>query len=511
MDMWTTTSTEPPRAAKTGNEPPPQIDPATSLAAPKLEAHRLHQRIQKAVLEERRAIREIALGLSAMRRGRFQRQLGYADLAEYGEQCFGFKTGKTRQLARLGDRLPELPVLSRALDEGEIGWSKARYLAQVATRETDGEWVLAGLQHTCRELEEMVSRTRRGDPPREPTEEIDAPRFVWASIRFEAQHYEMLMRALTRIRRKLGDPDLSLGQLMLILSERELAGDHDRDFHGDDAAFGPHPPPEGDVTTTDAPLVPGPAEGNLNSWRASYLIVAHRCPECDRAWMETRTGKVELGREARSQIEEDAEVINGDDSAGPIGHMGRTIPPATRRAVLARDGCRCRVPGCRHDRYLALHHLKPFSEGGTHTTENLVTVCTTHHDLLHRDVIRARIRGDGSLGWTRGGGEPLATLLSMDGDHAELDHGYLSKFDGRAGQWDLLEPCEVDAALALDGAATPWRRDVSDLRFVSKEERLSASPAARFPAGRSLSRAGDEIGPAPMWMGRPIEDPLRGS
>jgi hypothetical protein len=55
-----------------------------------------------------------------------------------------------------------------------------------------------------------------------------------------------------------------------------------------------------------------------------------------------------------------------------------------RRAVLARDRQRCRVPGRTHGALLDIHHVRPLSEGGRHDPENLVTLCGAHHRAIHR-------------------------------------------------------------------------------------------------------------------------------
>jgi hypothetical protein len=62
----------------------------------------------------------------------------------------------------------------------------------------------------------------------------------------------------------------------------------------------------------------------------------------------------------------------------------QTIPPALRRAVLLRDhGC-CRVPGCKNTLYLDLHHIQLRSDGGRHSLQNILSICTVHHRALHR-------------------------------------------------------------------------------------------------------------------------------
>jgi hypothetical protein len=45
------------------------------------------------------------------------------------------------------------------------------------------------------------------------------------------------------------------------------------------------------------------------------------------------------------------------------------------------------VPGCRHANYVDVHHLVPRSDGGRHTSENLVTLCSAHHRAIHRSEV----------------------------------------------------------------------------------------------------------------------------
>ncbi len=70
----------------------------------------------------------------------------------------------------------------------------------------------------------------------------------------------------------------------------------------------------------------------------------------------------------------------------------RKIPDPIRRAVLVRDQYRCQNENCAwtHDmwnpsdpRFLELHHIKPHAKGGDNSAENLITLCTVCHDVIH--------------------------------------------------------------------------------------------------------------------------------
>ena len=72
----------------------------------------------------------------------------------------------------------------------------------------------------------------------------------------------------------------------------------------------------------------------------------------------------------------------------------RHIPAEVKHAVNLRDGHRCAFihpdkSRCRSERWVELHHVKPWSHGGKHTAHNLSTLCQRHHAFLHDRADRA--------------------------------------------------------------------------------------------------------------------------
>ena len=72
-----------------------------------------------------------------------------------------------------------------------------------------------------------------------------------------------------------------------------------------------------------------------------------------------------------------------------VHHGSRSgIPPALRRAVLARDN-RCTIDACTSAYRLEVHHILPKSKGGDNAPENLTTLCWWHHHVaVHRRGMR---------------------------------------------------------------------------------------------------------------------------
>jgi Domain of unknown function (DUF222) len=78
-----------------------------------------------------------------------------------------------------------------------------------------------------------------------------------------------------------------------------------------------------------------------------------------------------------------------------ITHAARTIPPSTRRALVARDR-HCVFPGCdRPSPWCDGHHLIFWGDGGPTKLENLGLVCGAHHRKVHEEGWKLRREKDG--------------------------------------------------------------------------------------------------------------------
>jgi hypothetical protein len=104
------------------------------------------------------------------------------------------------------------------------------------------------------------------------------------------------------------------------------------------------------------------------------------------------------GERPREWANDDAEAAKSADSSAheppaeprqralTPRQRGRYVAAADRRAVFERDGRRCSYVDshggrCRETRYLELHHLKPFAQGGANLASNLTLRCAAHNAL----------------------------------------------------------------------------------------------------------------------------------
>ncbi|MGZ3721430.1 MAG: HNH endonuclease [Bdellovibrionales bacterium] len=73
-----------------------------------------------------------------------------------------------------------------------------------------------------------------------------------------------------------------------------------------------------------------------------------------------------------------------------------------KHAAFKRDQGRCTFQDekghrCDSDRWVEIHHIVPVSQGGTNDPENLTTLCSFHHDLIHQLSLPI----DGQITWLR--------------------------------------------------------------------------------------------------------------
>jgi hypothetical protein len=104
-----------------------------------------------------------------------------------------------------------------------------------------------------------------------------------------------------------------------------------------------------------------------------------------------RTGELDhagaIAGEALRRLACDASVVRlvmaGRSEPLDVGRRTPVVPPAMRRALVARDRG-CRFPGCeRPHSWCDAHHVTHWADGGRTAVSNLVLLCRRHHRSIH--------------------------------------------------------------------------------------------------------------------------------
>jgi len=127
-------------------------------------AARVDAALRQAVAACDRAQRSAVLWFAEVMRRELYRELGSASLEQYATEGLGFSRGRYWQFRRLAEDLERLPRLRQAVATGEIGWTKARHVARVATETTEADWVAKGKALGRRQLAAEVKKARDDGP-----------------------------------------------------------------------------------------------------------------------------------------------------------------------------------------------------------------------------------------------------------------------------------------------------------------------------------------------------------
>jgi hypothetical protein len=314
--------------------------------------------------------------LRALRTGAHLR-LGYGSFREYAGRLFGYSPRLAQEKIRVAEALEELPELSRELQQGSVSFSAARELTRVATAATERKWLDAACGRAIREVEELVSGHRPGSLP----DDAPDPRAKRHVLRLEVSGEVLatFREAMAKVRRDAGEA-LDDDAAVLLLCRQALEGPRD--------------------------------EG-----RSSYQVALTVCEHCRNGTQQGRGELVAVAPEVVEMAECDAQHLGRFGASDePLGvdsntHVGthratQAIPPALRRAVIRRDAGRCRVPGCRHAVFTDVHHLRPRSEGGANSLENLATLCSAHHRSIHRGELFTEGTASNGLAFRHADGTP---------------------------------------------------------------------------------------------------------
>ena len=339
---------------------------------------------------------------------------GLASCAQWLNWQCGIGRVAAREKVRTARALESLPKIAAAFGEGRLSYSKVRALTRVATAETEDTLLHIALNGTAAHVERTVRCFRRVQRETERSEADAIHERRYLSCRREYDGSFTLQARLT--------PEA--GELLLKALQAAEAQLEER---AGDAEAGESVPPCESVSAETPPrsvcqrradaleqivqrfLAGG---GSRSSAGAHELVVhiAHDAlpdvPKSSGAAFDNGHGvAVETARRLGCDGALVGVVEGAQGEPLAVGRRTRAVPPAIRRALRVRDGD-CRFPGCDRSRFVQAHHIRHWADGGETTLDNLVTLCSFHHRLVHEGGYGVRVRGD-AIEFTRPDGRVI--------------------------------------------------------------------------------------------------------
>jgi hypothetical protein len=358
----------------------------------------------------------------------FDRREGWSDggtpsCAHWLNWKCGIDLGAAREKVRVAHALGKLPRVAAAMERGELSYSKVRALTRVACAQTEEYFLNVALHGTAAHVEKLVryyrraldaeelSREARQQATRKVSYFYDADGSLILKARLPAELGALLVKALDVALKDSAAKDVSAetgaakraeGVTVQSLGERPSWGARRADALG---------------RIAESFLQHG---GNDVSGGDRQQIVLHVDIETLRDGHAGRCefeGGPSLAAETARRLACDASVVtlveNEEGEPLNVGRKTRTIPPAIRRALNARDRG-CRFPGCPNTRFVDAHHIQHWVQGGETKISNLVQLCRFHHRQVHEGKVVVQTLDDGALRFVRPDGR---TFDSIATDH----------------------------------------------------------------------------------------------
>jgi hypothetical protein len=339
---------------------------------------------------------------------------GFKSCAHWLNWRTGLAMGAAREKVRVARALARLPKLSGAMSRGALSYSKARALTRIATPETEVELAEFARCATAAHVETLVRAWRRVDRIAEA--EDDRRRHASRHLDTWTDEDGMLV-----VRGRLSPEVGAVVQRALEAASDRLnheADDAHRTAVGDPRPEDQESPSPGQRRADALGLIAEAAlAADLDGGTAGdrYQVVVHvdeRVLEVDpgagQSALEAADG-MHVPAETCRRIACDAATVvmrhDGDGTVLDVGRKTRTIPPAIRRALTARDR-RCRFPGC-DCRHCDAHHVRHWADGGGTRLDNLVLLCRRHHRAVHEEGFAVELDDDGGARFFRPDGRLL--------------------------------------------------------------------------------------------------------
>jgi len=161
------------------------------------------------------------------------------------------------------------------------------------------------------------------------------------------------------------------------------------------------------------------------------------------------------------------------------------------------------ITGCTHRRYLDAHHVKHWIDGGETKLSNLLSLCRTHHRLVHEGGITISVRDAGGWRFVRPDGRPFDDLRDSrptpyDGTELQATHAALELPIDRktaACRWQAGERMDYELAVWVlcnhaEVAQRKLSAETSSLAAAQQQSPRPDEPGNRQGGNREADRAG---------------------
>ncbi len=265
---------------------------------------------------------------------------------------------------RVSHALGSLPHVGQGFFDGELSWDQLRAITRVATADTDLEWATQGPL-----MDPTQIRATRPAPS--DTDVVDV--YAERSVRWRFREQRPVMEMFVSM------PDAEGAALATAIMRRA-------NQYGPDPITGRFESFEARCADALAQIASEALSADPDPDRATVVVHTNLETLLTGDGSATLDAGVAVSQQTLWRLTCDARLqlalTDPDGTVVGVGRTTRTIPAWLRRLVLARDGG-CQFPGCGRKRWVDVHHVIHWADGGPTDLDNLIALCKAHHRLIH--------------------------------------------------------------------------------------------------------------------------------
>jgi hypothetical protein len=413
----------------------------------------------------------------------FDRRNGWCDgrlhsCAHWLNFKVGLNLGAAREKIRVAHALEGLPKIAASMARGELSYSKVRALTRIACDTTEDGLLMMALHGTAHHVERLVRHYRQVEHAEELAREERQEERSKLSCWYDSDGSLIVQGRIPALQGAIFEKALEAAMEAVPATEPispKKYPDWD-DPEEPPVALRTYGARRADALTLMAEsfLQHGPAQSTADRYQVVVHVDAATLKNHENGRCQIEHGPAITVDTAR-QITCDSSLVRlvENDNGEPldVGRKTRSIPPALRRALNARD-TGCRFPGCTFHRYVDAHHIEHWADGGETKLSNLITLCRAHHRMVHKGEII--IRTDEAGAWR---------FFSEDG--RAYQEAY--RENRPSYEWNELHDVHEAQGVYIDArtAATRWAGERMDYDLAIFGLFSSLARAKRVPAETS--------------------------
>lgn len=360
--------------------------------------------------------------------------LGASSTVDWLQRELRYPVSTAYEYVRVGRKLRDFPLLAAAFRRAELDYTTVRFLLQYMTEANESDLVELGRTLCHAELRQALAGAPKDDDrdPDEPYFNLDTRSDgMWAGDFLLTPMMGEILKSALKIA-QLANYDLEGEDIEALLNEdvkavmeqelREMFGDAlvdacDPQATAEEECAVPRPEieeacpgeqvaalrPDTKITMEKLLRVPTRfgAVANVDLYNAFVNMIQMvranpvtpvRAPGANVTIMLTEDGKAWMPQNpqvpssvVRDYVANAMYRMHITDPAGltlSYGRERRFASDAQIGALLDVWGHQCAMPGCTHTRFIEIHHIKEWAEGGRTDIGNLIPLCSTCHSKV---------------------------------------------------------------------------------------------------------------------------------